>query len=511
MARQPAAAGSSGDGLKGLVAAAQLMFGDLGPPMLLLDRGGSVAWVNRLAQSGFAAGPGGRPLQRAGEFQPPQVAARLLSMLKEIGAPGYSPEPGVQVLGRAAGTELSACILVDETGTATGILVTSMGAGGSGEQGRIEDVGRMAGFMAHDFNNLLGGILGNASLALHALEPEHPAASNIRAVELAARRAADLAQQVLAYAGSQKVLYTPVDLNDIVNEMTGLLEVAIARKAMLRCNLGRGLPAIQANTGQVRQVVLNLIANAAEAIDGPDGQITVATGFQDCDEEVFQDCILKTSSAPGCFTWMEVSDNGGGIAVEEQSRIFEPFFTTKESGQGIGLAAVRSAVVQHGAALSLQSEPGSTTFRVYFPTAGGSAEQAEPSEVPRADAAVTGLVLVADDEEVIRLVAHQALAEKGFGTLVAADGKEALELFEANSESVSLLLLDVSMPRLNGVQVLEAVRKLKPEVPVILSSGFNEQEAARHYHLAKGTNFLQKPYLPETLLRKVREALDHIT
>lgn len=374
---------------------------------------------------------------------------------------------------------------------------------------RLSELGRLAGLIAHDFNNLLGGILGQASLALKDLPPGHPAVPKLKSIETAARRASGLSAQVLAFAGDRKPEAEDLDINQLVEEMAVLFEAAISRKATLTFDESPGLPAIHAVPTRLRQVLLNLITNAADAVEPGKGEIKVSTRLVKLGRSELSKMFASNGCPPGSFVALEVADNGCGIEPQDIRRIFEPSFTTKEHGYGFGLTTILEVVQQHGGALDVASRLGGPTiFRVYFPAGAAPLAVQDPVTQAPGNYSGTGTILIADDEETILLVAQQAIQAAGFDTLIARDGDEAVELFKANADKVVAALLDISMPKMNGLQALAEMRKLKPGLPVLLSSGFSRQEAQKHYELEKEDYFLQKPYMPQKLIAAIQGCLE---
>lgn len=374
---------------------------------------------------------------------------------------------------------------------------------------RLSELGRLAGLIAHDFNNLLGGILGQASLALKDLPPGHPAVPKLKSIETAARRASGLSAQVLTYAWDRQPEAKDLDLNQLVEEMAVLLEAAISRKATLVFAADPGLPVIHAVPTRLRQVLLNLITNAADAVEPRTGEIKVSTSSIQLGHTELCQLVASHGCQPGGYVVLEVADNGCGINPQDFKRIFEPSFTTKEHGYGFGLATLLEAVQQHGGAVDVTSKSGGpTTFRIYFPAGVAPLTAQSPPAQQTGSYTGVGTILIADDEETILLVAQQAIEAAGFDTLVATDGDEAVSLFKGNVDRVVAALLDISMPRMNGLQALAEMRKARPGLPVVLSSGFSRQEAQKHYGLERDAHFLQKPYLPEKLIAAIQSCLE---
>ena len=388
---------------------------------------------------------------------------------------------------------------------------------------RLESLGILAGGIAHDFNNLLVGILGNVGLAAM----EAPAASAVRPyldqVETAALRARDLTNQLLAYSGKGKFVVRRVDLSGLVRETVELVRHHASAKVSLDLHLADGLPPVAADATQLRQVVMNLVTNAAEAVGDSAGTITLATGAVHADRAYLKVASLDDDLAEGLYVFLEISDTGCGMDARTVQRVFDPFFTTKFSGRGLGLAAVLGIVRGHKGAIRVYSEPGhGTCVKVLLPAAEGGAAEIEPAEAapqsaPGPEAKGGGTVLVIDDEESVRQVARAALRKAGFEVLVAASGREGVERFKSQAGRISAVLLDMTMPDLSGEEVFRRLREVRADVPVILSSGYNEQDAIRRFTgvadaaPAAGeqalAGFIQKPYLPGDLVAKMRAAV----
>lgn len=375
---------------------------------------------------------------------------------------------------------------------------------------KLESLGVLAGGIAHDFNNLLTTILGNADLARMVLSPDHPALAFVDDVELATRRAADLCREMLAYSGKGRFVIQPVSLNQLVSEMGQLLSVSTSKKAMLVQNLAADLPSVMADATQMGQVVMNLITNASEAIGDKDGTITLRTGVLVCDRQYFNEAIGDSERlVAGPYAFLEVSDTGIGMKPETLSRIFDPFFSTKFAGRGLGLAAVLGIVRGHKGALKVCSDPGKgTTFRVLFPTHGAPAQPGETRPAAARDFRGHGLVLVADDEAGICTLARNILERAGFRVMTAADGREALELYKQHGREIRLVVLDMTMPHLDGEGCFLAMRALDPGAKIVLTSGYSEQEVVAHF-VGKGlAGFVQKPYTANQFLGKISDILN---
>ncbi|MBI5832757.1 MAG: PAS domain S-box protein [Armatimonadetes bacterium] len=382
---------------------------------------------------------------------------------------------------------------------------------------KLESLGVLAGGIAHDFNNLLMAILGNADLALDELSPMSPARDNIMEIERASRRAADLAKQMLAYSGKGRFVVEPIRLGELVEEMAHLLEVSISKKAVLKFNFAANVPTFDGDATQVRQIIMNLITNASEAIGDASGVIALSTGAMECDRaylDAVNDTVLASLTDPlpeGIYAYVEVADTGCGMAPDVVERIFDPFFTTKFTGRGLGMSAVLGIVRGHKGAIKVYSEPGrGTTFKVLFP----ANELPEGAVGLRRGAAGegrawrgSGTVLIVDDEETVRAVGRRMLERMGFAVLTAAHGREALELFAEAGDDVSCVLLDLTMPHMDGEETFRELRRLRPDVRVMLCSGYNEQDATQRFAGKGLAGFLQKPYSLAALREKMAEML----
>ncbi len=374
---------------------------------------------------------------------------------------------------------------------------------------KLESLGVLAGGIAHDFNNLLMGILGNTGMVRQELEPGSDAHARLSDVESAGRRAAELCKQMLAYSGKGRFVVKPLDLSKLVEEMAHLLRASITKKSEFRQELATNLPAFEADATQIRQVVMNLMTNASEALDDEPGVITLRTGVMECDESYLKQTYLAEELAAGSYVFLEVTDTGSGMDPETRERIFDPFFSTKFVGRGLGLAATLGIVRGHSGALEVDSMPDEgTTFRVLFPASdlpSPTAPARTPDQLPTNGDAT---ILVVDDEDLVRSVARRVLERAGYRVLTAGDGQEGLEVFERHAEDIALVLLDLTMPRMNGDETMREMRRVKHDVRVLLSSGYNEHEATEEITAPELAGYIQKPYVAAALLSKVREAME---
>lgn len=374
---------------------------------------------------------------------------------------------------------------------------------------KLESLGVLAGGIAHDFNNLLTVILGNASLALDELPPVTPARDSLVAIEETSLRAAELCRQMLAYSGKGQSIIENIRLHELVGEMASLLKASISKKAIFNLNLKNSLPPLRGDPGQIRQVIMNLVINASEALGENIGAITFSTGMMGCSREYFIETLLDEGLSEGTYVWLEVSDTGCGMDHETQRRIFEPFFTTKFTGRGLGLPAVLGIVRGHQGTLKVYSEPGrGTTFKVLFPALLEEKTLTYHNQGIKTDIwKGAGTVLLADDEESVRIMGARMLERIGFEVLAATDGRDAVELYRAHAGRIMLVLLDLTMPDLDGEETFRELRRVDPQVRVVMSSGYSESEIAPRFAGKRLSGFLQKPYTLETLIQCLQGAL----
>jgi len=377
------------------------------------------------------------------------------------------------------------------------------------ETRKLESLGVLAGGIAHDFNNLLTGILGNASLARLELPPEH---LNVHELldrqEQAALRAADLCRQMLAFAGKGRFVVRPLDLNRLIEDARPLLTVSAGKDNTLDHALAPELPAIQADAAQMRQILVNLVSNSAEAIGDKPGRITISTTARHIDAASLAATIHRGQLTPGLHVCLEVADNGCGMDDATCAKIFDPFFTTKFTGRGLGLAAVLGIVRGHKGGIAVRSTPGhGSVLSIIFPAHLSPKTPDTQSGLPPPPAAPGGTLLVVDDEETVRTVAARVLRSSGKTVLEAADGHAALALARQPGQKFDLVLLDLTMPGLDGEATCRALREIDPRVRVILMSGYSEQETLSRFSGQSIAGFLAKPFTASQVLEKVREVL----
>ncbi|MFZ1375837.1 MAG: PAS domain S-box protein [Geothrix sp.] len=373
---------------------------------------------------------------------------------------------------------------------------------------KLESLGVLAGGIAHDFNNLLTAILANLNLAEAGVPEDSPVAARLRATEGAALKAAELTRQLLAYSGKGRFVVRPHDLNLVVREVADLVKVSIAKKVSLHFSLQEDLPLVEADEAQLQQVILNLVTNASDAIGDREGEIRVSTCARVLDETFISGTFPGQGLAPGLYAVLEVGDTGVGMTPEVLSRIFDPFYTTKPAGHGLGLSAIQGIIRGHRAGLKVYSEPGrGTSFQVYLPATSTTLPQAVQVHSDPSDVVLGGRVLLVDDEDSILEVTAKTLERLGFDVETAADGREAIELFSQRPEAFRLALVDLTMPRMDGRECFKALRAIRPDLPVVLCSGFSEQESVKAF-LGEGlAGFIQKPYSMGILRQALIEAL----
>ncbi len=374
---------------------------------------------------------------------------------------------------------------------------------------KLESLGVLAGGIAHDFNNILMGVLGNADLALMQLPSNSPVYRRLELIFKAARRASELVKQMLAYSGKGKFVVEDFNLNEVIMDMKSLLESSASKKNSLCFELAQDLPSVEADVTQLRQIVLNLVINAAEAIGEGDGLITVTTRVSDYDSrpsETFA-TLSQLRASDSCIV-LEVSDTGCGMDDETRTRIFDPFFTTKFTGRGLGLAAVLGIVRGHSGGIRVDSNPGrGTTFTVLLPALDRPAKSIMEDPGKPVNSQGTGTILVVDDEEVIRSVTSEILECLGYSVLLAEDGVKAVEVFKRYQDEIACVLLDLTMPKMGGKETFIELQKIKDDVPVILCSGYSEQDLEKHFGDSEPSGFLQKPFEIALLNEKMTEIL----
>lgn len=379
------------------------------------------------------------------------------------------------------------------------------------ESQRLESLGGLAGGIAHDFNNLLVGVLSNAELGRIAAQrcgATRDVLERLSDITDTARHAAELTNQLLAYSGRGHFDLRPISLSDVVHEMAHLLGVSVSKRVHLEYDLMESLPAVQADSSQMRQVIMNLVINASDALLERGGTVLVRTGTQHITERLTDVCTPAPLS-PGSYVFLEVSDNGCGMDGETRRRLFDPFFTTKFTGRGLGLSAVHGIVRGHHGGIVVRTAAGEgTSMKVLFPQC---AQPPTPMKYPDCTPlpwTAEGLVLLVDDDARVRSVTTLLLADMGFDVLSAKTGRDAIEQFDRHSEAVRVVVLDVTMPDLSGDQVVRALRERRSDVPILLCSGYSPEEMRHRFTPKDMETFLQKPYSLQVLRSRLRALVE---
>jgi len=385
---------------------------------------------------------------------------------------------------------------------------------------KLEAVGTLAGGVAHDFNNILTGILGNLDFARRSLDPESPAIPPVQESIHAAERAARLVRQLLEFSRRSPVERSVIDVGAVVGEVVHLFSQTIDRRIGVEVSVPDGLWPAAADSGQLHQVLMNLCINARDAVlerletersESPSAEgfrVRVSVGNVRIGDEY---CRVFPYARRGEFLLLSVSDDGAGMNAETQRRVFEPFFTTKKMGRGtgLGLSTVFGIVKRHAGWINLESRKGEgSTFRVYIPRAVEPGKHEEPAPEPVPPSRGRETILLADDEEMIRDLGRQILELQGYKVITAENGQEAVDLYLRDRSRIDLVILDLTMPLLSGVEAMERIRKLDPGARVLLSSGYRSDVLDAEGRISNASAFLPKPYRPHQLAKTVREVLD---
>jgi len=374
---------------------------------------------------------------------------------------------------------------------------------------KLESLGALAGGIAHDLNNMLTPVLGYAQLASDSLPDDSPAAAMLKEVRSNALRAAYLVMQILAFAGKGRFVLEPVNLSNLVREMDGLLESAIAINADLVYDLAPALPLVEADATQLRQVVMNLVTNASESLNESGGTIAVRTGLipTERDATITRDPTMDLSKGP--YVFLEVTDSGCGMTAEVIEKIFDPFFTTKFTGRGLGLAVVLGIARGHNGSLEIRSELGKgSTLRVFLPCSTLLAPVATLVTPPKQEGwRGTGTILVIDDDSAVRHIVSHMLTHVGLSALVAESGLEGLSLFDKNPQKIDVVLLDMTMPGMDGLETARQLKSKRQGLPIVLMSGYSLHEVTLQSKGLGIAGVVQKPFNMKNLLATVRHAL----
>jgi two-component system, cell cycle sensor histidine kinase and response regulator CckA len=371
------------------------------------------------------------------------------------------------------------------------------------QSAKLESLGVLAGGIAHDFNNILTGILGNASLVLEALPAGDVNRTLLTEVVTAGERAADLTRQMLAFADKGQFVLEPVHFSRAIQEISELLAATLPKPAKLILHLAESLPAVHADPRQIQQLIFNLVINAGEAIGDRPGTVTIETGVRDLPQGGPAEPPFGRL-APGRYVFAAVQDTGAGMDAATRTRIFDPFYSTKFTGRGLGLAAALGIARSHHGMIRVQSEPGrGSRFELLAPAAVTQAIPM-PAATGPAELVVARTILVVDDEDVVRRTTQSVLERSGYRVLLAENGQEAVETFRSQTDEISLVLLDLTMPIMGGEEAARFMHAIRHDVPILVSSGYNETEVARRFAGSRVAGYVRKPYTAAALLDRIK-------
>lgn len=489
-------------------------------PVHVTDRQGNYVLANdahaRLLQQVDPAGFLGKPVRQVGPGSLAEALAKGSDEVLRSGKAILGRESIVSLWGdQSLHLELSKLPLRDAHGEIDGLLVISRDitqlkrneteqrefARRLQETQKLESLGIIAGGIAHDFNNLLTIILGNANIARLKLPPSSNIHEFLARIEATSLRAADLCKQMLAYSGKGIFVIRRLSIRDLVKDTAELLQLSISKKATLQLELASDLPPVLADATQLQQILMNLVTNASDAIGSRDGVIRIRCGLVQADRKLLREFSPATDIADGDYVFLEVSDNGCGMPPEVRDKIFDPFFSTKFTGRGLGLAAVLGIVRSHRGAIAVQSEVGrGSTFRLLLPPSEGSVDKIARPLGPNAAWKGQGTILVAEDEEAVRITTAELLKAGGFSVDLAENGRAAIDKFRSAPNRYKAVLLDLTMPNGDGEEAFLEIRRIQPDVMVLVMSGFSPQQVLDRFK-GKGLNgFIQKPFQAKDLM-----------
>jgi PAS domain S-box-containing protein len=373
---------------------------------------------------------------------------------------------------------------------------------------RHESLAMMAGGVAHDFNNLLMGVMGNAELLLMDLPADDPNREMVQEIEKTARRAADLSGLMLAFSGHGKFIVEEMNLAEQIEEAAVLSDAGVPEGVRVEYTLDKSVAPIHADSAQLLQLFKHILTNAIEALEGRSGVIRVQVGSMAATREFLSECHIDDGIPAGQYVFLKIEDTGRGMDAEAVRRVCDPFFTTKFMGRGLGMAAVLGIVRGHAGALRVTSKPSvGTTVLALFPAAGKGPEEKAEAEAKANQWRGSGLVLLVDDEEPVRNVGKRMLERIGFSVVTAGDGDEGVALYERLQDRVRCVLLDLTMPRMNGETAFREIRRIRKNAPIVVSSGYTREEVAEKFKDKGLTGFIQKPYQSGKLLETLRSIL----
>lgn len=454
------------------------------------------------------------------------AAARERAGSGEIDAKSYSLTMELDEVhknGSVIPVEITAGFILDENGLPNAVLGISRDMSerkkAEGERTAIENklqrakkmesLGTMAGSIAHNFNNLLMVVLGNLELAEEDLPDGSPAARNIQRAARASQRAADLSNMMLTYVGQLKKESIPVDLSHTVNTVLKNMDESKLANVTLNLDLADPMPLVAADADQMRQMISGFITNAIEALGKEKGRVRVSTGSMHCDRAYLSTTYLKEDMPEGMYAYVEVADTGHGMDPEILGKVFDPFFSTKFTGRGLGMAAVMGIVRSHNGAVKVSSVKNEgSVFTALFPIQGISLQPAKTNPEMHPTAYEGRTVLLVDDEEMVMDIGSQFLNRLGYTVHTASDGRQAVEIFKHAADRIDCLLLDFTMPGMDGLETMQQIRKIRPDARIIITSGYTRQQIEdRFTHVDPPDAFLQKPFEMKALQKKINEVI----
>ncbi|WP_338089492.1 hybrid sensor histidine kinase/response regulator [Mariprofundus ferrooxydans] len=362
---------------------------------------------------------------------------------------------------------------------------------------RLESLGILAGGIAHDFNNILAAIMGNAELAQFNALDGLPVQQELKNIIGGSARAADLCKQMLAYSGQGMFVKSEVNITTLVEKELQLIDISISKNISLKLELSNVLPSVCADKTQMQQIIMNLVTNAAESIgEEKQGDITIMTTVIEADSKALACPYIDAIREPGEYVLLEVTDNGCGMDKATMGKIFDPFFTTKFTGRGLGMSAVLGIVRAHGGTIQIDSKPGSgTCFKILLPVSvSDDADQVTADDKTVRPHNLSRTILVVDDEMMVRKVVERLLGRLGCKVMLAADGKEAVDVFRRHRQEIDVVLLDMTMPVMGGKEALKQLRDLDASLPVFICSGYRHESVADMFDEVQPSGFLQKPF-----------------
>lgn len=370
---------------------------------------------------------------------------------------------------------------------------------------KFESLNLMAGSIAHNFNNLLMVVLGNLELALDSLPPLSLQRKDIENAEKAAKHAADLSNLMLTYVGHKQMAMQELDISEIIRGMSEILELTLSKKAILKFNCELTPALFKGDPTQIRQVLMNLVSNAAEAVGDNEGAITLTTGTMFCDSSCFPMPFQQENLPEGDYVYLEVADTGCGMDQETQEKIFDPFFTTKFQGRGLGMAVVLGILRAHRGTILLDSQPGEgTTIRVLFPSLEASERAERKAPTDKFKWKGRGTVLMIDDDVDVLLVGERMLKRLGFQVLTTPDAAEGIEIFQKLADNLDCVLINLTMPKMDGAELFHKMREIRKNIPVIICSGYTEEQVMSRFREIKPEGFIQKPYRLKQLEESIK-------